>query len=156
MKKFVNLLIVVVLVGFVLDKAAESAKAYFEIRSVQTKVKKKFAFIEVKYKCNLKKAKNVELKVYAFHKKGGVEKVTSGKFIVNEVEKGTDKELFMIGAGYVKEYGSPRKIRVEIWYKDKLRASKTKPGAKKKWWKKDTMNVIVRTDIELQRLLRDD
>ena len=155
LRKFVKVLVGILLLGFVLDKAGETAKQYFDIKSIQSRVKKDFAFIQVKYKCNLKSVENAELRIYSLLKKGSREKVAFGKFDLNEIEKGYYKETFMISASYVKEYGKPRKFRVEIWYKDRLRATKTKPGAKKKWWEKDSMNIITRSDKQLEKLLRD-
>ncbi len=155
MKKIVNLLIVVILLGFVLDGTGETAKAYFDIRSIQSRTRKDFVFIEVKYKCNIKKIENVELKIYAFLKKGSYEKVASGSFNLGEVEKGRHKEIFTLLPSHIDEYGKPRKFRAEMWYKDRIHASKTKPDSRKKWWETDAVNIIIRSDEKLEKLLRD-
>ena len=155
MKKIVNLLVVAILLGFILDRVGESAETYFKIRSIQSRTRKDFAFIEVKYKCNVKKIENVELKIYAFLKKGSHEKVASGSVNLSEIEKGTHKEIFLLLPKHIDEYGTPRKFRAEIWYKDRIHASRTKPGSKEKWWEKDAVNIIIRSDEELEKLLRD-
>ena len=133
-------------------------KASFEVKSIQDRQKKSFAFIEVKYKCNVKKAKNAELKVYVLLKKGRKETVALGTFNLSDVEKGTHRETFMITPKYTDKYGTPRKFRAEIWYKDKLTTSKTKPTArKKKWWEKEGITgIIVPSDREIEKLLKKD
>ncbi len=161
MKKVFGVVIAVILLGFILDKGVESAKPYFEIRSIGSRLEKKFAFIRIKYRCNLTKAKTADLKIYALLKKGRDEKIASGTFSFNEIEKGSHKEVFMISSIYIREHGSPRALRAEIWYQDKLYTTKTKPPSsiKKKWWEKDTedmMNIITRSDKELEKLLRDE
>lgn len=131
-------------------------KPSLEIRSVQSSVKKDFVFIEVKYKCNLKRIRDVELKIYALLKKGREEKIASGSFRLIEVEKGTDKKHFMIMSDYVKEYGKPRGVRVEMWHEDRILISETKPRPKEKWWKGETINIIVRSDEKVEKLLREE
>ncbi len=131
-------------------------KSSFKVTSIQDRHKKSFAFIEVKYKCNVKKAKSAELKIYVLLKKGRKETVALETFNLSDVEKGTHRETFMITPKYTDKYGTPRKFRAEIWYKDRLIASKTKPGAKKKkWWeKKDIAGIILPSDREIEKLLK--
>ncbi len=161
MKKVLGVVIAVILLGFVLDKSVEPARPYFDIRSIGSTLQKDFAFIDLKYTCNIKKVERAELKIYALLKKGRDEKLASGTFTLNEIEKGSHKEAFMIMASHIKQHGGPRALRAEIWYRDKLYATKTKPSSsiKKKWWKKDTedmMNIITRSDKQLRKLLRDE
>ena len=131
-------------------------KASFKVTSIQDRHKKSFAFIEVRYKCNLKRAKSAELKIYVLLKKGRKETVAWGTFNLSDVEKGTHRETFMITPKYTDKYGTPRKFRAEIFYKDRLIASKTKPGAKKKkWWEEeDVTGIIVPSDREIEKSLK--
>ncbi len=158
MKKVLGVVIAVILLGFILDKGVESAKSYFDIRSIGSSVRKNFAFIHVKYKCNIKKVETVELKIYALLKKGRDEKLVLGTFSLNEIDKGRHKEAFMISPTYIREYGRPRALRAEIWYQDKIYATETNPHSslKQKWWKKDAINIIKQSDKEIERLLREE
>ena len=133
-------------------------KASFKVTSIQDRQKRSFAFIEVRYECNVKKAKSAELKIYVLLKKGRKETVALATFNLSDVEKGTHRETFMITPKYTDKYGTPRKFRAEIWYKDRLTASRTKPGVKKKkWWKKeDITGIIVPSDSEIEKLLKKD
>ncbi len=158
MKKAFSVVIAGIVLGFILDKGVASAKPYFDIRSIGSSVDKDFAFIKIRYRCNLRKVKTAELKIYGLLKKGRDETVVLGTFSLNEIEKGRHKETFMIYPAYIKEHGSPRALRAEIWYKDKIRATKTKPPSslKRKWWKKDAINIIKQSDKDIERLIRDD
>ncbi len=157
MKKFISVMIGVILLGFILEKGVESAKPYFDIRSVQSRVIEHYGFIDVKYKSNIRNVKTAELKIYGLLKKGRDETLISGTFTLNEIEKGRHEENFMIDPVYIREHGRPRALRAEIWYRDKIYASKTKPKSslRDKWWKKDAINIIKQSDKEIERLLRD-
>ncbi len=161
MKKTFSLMIAAIVLSLIPGKVGEPAKAYsgttkayFDIKSMQSTVKKDYAFIQVKYKCNLKHVEAAELKLYVLLKKGSQKKLASGTFSLKDVEKGRYKEKFMIKASYIREYGRPRYLRAEIWYKDRIRAGKTKPRPKEKWWEKKAMSIITRSDEDLERLLR--
>ena len=148
-----------VLIWLVVCSTAGYAKsrAYFDIKSLQCSEKKSFAFIKIKYKCNIKLAENAELKVYALLKKGRQETVTLETFKLSNVEKGSHEKQFMITASDTKTYGKARKLRVEIWYKDRLTARKTKPRPKEEWWKEEPVTgIIVRADKEIIKLLKKD
>jgi len=156
LKKIFCVVIAVILLGLVSEKSAESARECFDIRSMDMEEEKDFVFVDVKYKCWLKRAEGAELRVYVLLKKRKDEKLASGSFSLGELEKRTYKENFMITASHAKEYGSPKNLRVEIWHKDRIRAAKTKPRAREKWWAKESVDIITRPDKDLLALLRGD
>ncbi len=162
MKTFCRVWIVIFLFSFIGTGYGKS-KDSFKIKSISDYQKRSIIFIHVKYKCGLKSAENITIKIYAFLKKSKKNKtVACGTFNFPDVNKGYTEEIFMINSSDTKNYGSPKKYHAEIWYKDKLAAEKsksTKDGDK--WWKKDEKekdekfrNIIVRGDWELERQVR--
>jgi hypothetical protein len=154
MRKILRIVTLVLVLISAAGWRAESKPA-FDVKTLGDKEYEDFVFIKVKYRCHLKTAQDVELKIYALLGSGSKKKVASGNIKLAKVEKGYHLQTFMITPSHTANYGTPRKLRVEIWYKDRLAASKTKPGTKKKWWEEETMNIIVQSDDKIEKLMRD-
>ncbi len=131
------------------------SKPAFDVKALTDREDEDFVFIKTKYRCNLKTAKNVELKIYALLGRGSKKKTASGSIKLAKVERGYHSQTFMITPSLTTSYGTPRKLHVEIWYKDRLTASRTKPSTKEKWWEGKTMDIIVRSDDKIEKLMRD-
>ena len=78
----------------------------------------------------------VEVRVYTLLQSGRRHLLLKGAVTAHELGRGTYKLTGHIPERYRREYGSVRKTRVELWYKDKLRHSLTKPRpkAQEEWW----------------------
>ena len=78
----------------------------------------------------------VEVRVYALLQAGKRQLLLKGVLNAHELRRGTHKVTGFIPDRYRQEYGSVRKRRVELWYKEKLRHSLTKPRPKvgEEWW----------------------
>ena len=155
MRKVLKVLIPTLVLISTAGWRAESKPA-FDIKTLGDREHEDFVFIRVKYRCRLKTAQDVELRVYALLGRGRKEKVASGGVKLAEVERGYHLQTFMITPSHTTSYGTPRKLRVEIWYNDRLAASKTKPRIKQKWWERETMGIIVQSDDKIEKLMRDD
>ena len=162
MKIFEKMWVVILLLSLIGTSYGKS-KDSFKINPISDYQKRGIVFIHVKYKCSLKTAENITLKIYALLKKSRKKQtVAYGTFNFPEVDKGYTEEIFMINSRDTKNYGSPKKYHAEIWYKDKLAAEKSKPSkVKNEWWKKDEkekdkklLNIIARSDWELERQVR--
>ena len=155
MRVFVKIWIVILLLSLIGTSYGKS-KDSFKVKSITDYQKRNIVFIHVKYKCSLKTAENITLKIYALLKKSKKETATCGTLSFPEVKKGFAEEIFMINSTDTRRYGSPKKYHAEIWYKDKLAAEKSKPSKNKtKWWEekndKKPLNIIVRGDAEVER-----
>ena len=154
MKRIVKVLIPTLVLVSIASWRADSKPA-FDVKTLADREHEDFVFIRVKYRCSLKTAQDVELRVYALLGRGKKEKAASGSVKLAEIERGYHLQTFMMTPSHTARYGTPRKLRVEIWYNDRLAASKTKPRIKEKWWKRETMDIIVQSDDRIEKLMRD-
>ena len=154
MRKVLKVLIPVLMLVFIASWRGESKPA-FKVMALGDSEKEDFVFIRMKYRCSLKTAQDVELRVYALLGRGSKKKAASGSIKLAKVERGYHTQTFMITPSLTTSYGTPRKLHVEIWYNDRLAADKTKPRMKEKWWEEETMNIIVPSDDKIEKLVRD-
>ena len=150
--------VVIILANFLFSQAFGGGED-FSISSLSKKEKRvkrdRYLLLTAVYRSRPKKASDVKVKFYTLLKKGSKEILAEGSQSFLEVEKGKHEVIMVITDSHLKSYGSVKKIRVEIWYDEKLVASETKPslGKKKKWWEKREAKNIIEPGEEIMKLI---
>ena len=127
----------------------------FEVKRLSRDKEEDYLIIDTKYKCTLKEAEDVKIKFYVLFEKKKKIALAVGEKNLSVVEKGSHNLSVSITPENLKRYGNDKKYRVEIWYKGKLLAAKTKPKSSiaEKWWLLEKTVSIINTEIDIKRFI---